>query len=134
MAGHYFIPSDPTLTEGWGIIARDLAPGPRRRAHYYRGGQPVCGIGYRLHSAPYTGPLRARRDLDSNCERCEQVLNPGERRNRRTVSLYFDSRQCRRCGHDYLYPGYGSKRGVCNNCLDTYGRRTRWDHDTARRR
>lgn len=37
------------------------------------------------------------------------------------VGLYRDSRQCRRCGADYLYPAYGSQR-ICGNCFDRFGR------------
>lgn len=119
MAGHYHVKPDPTLTAGWGIIARtgpDSNPA-RRRAHYYRDGYPVCGI--RLHGMPYAGPLRAHRDLDSNCERCERVLNP----RKRVAWVSYDSRQCHRCGRDYLYPAYGSPRGVCNDCLMSGRRR-----------
>jgi hypothetical protein len=114
MAGHYHIKPDPTLTAGWGIIPRNgPGSGPnRRRAHYYRNGYPVCGI--RLPNMPYTGPLRAQRNLDSNCDRCERALNPTPRRENH--SLYEASTQCRHCGRDYLYPAYGTRRGTCNDC------------------
>jgi hypothetical protein len=36
--------------------------------------------------------------------------------------LYIASRVCFRCTRVYLYPGYGSHKGVCNDCLMTYGR------------
>lgn len=55
----------------------------------------------------------------------------GDRETRKIVHkpqaprLYICSRQCRRCGHDYLFPAYGGKR-VCNNCIETYGRWERW--------
>jgi len=110
---------DPTLTEGWGIIPR-TGPGSgsrRRVAHYYRDGKPVCGV---MLPQPYGGPLRTHRDLDSNCERCELVLWPAKRRP--PWSTYDDSRLCHWCGRDYLYPAYGSQRGVCNDC-EMSGRR-----------
>lgn len=44
-------------------------------------------------------------------------MRPGKR--------YICSKECRKCGRDYLWPPYGGKY-LCNDCIMTYGRRTRW--------
>lgn len=88
-----------------------------RRAHYYRDGWPLCGA---LIGAPYTGTLRPERDMITNCDRCDCALGRGRRQR-----LAYDSRLCLRCDRDYLYPAYGSQRGICNDCLMSYQERPR---------